>query len=99
MTAGPASRPAKADPDFRHAMPQDLRAVLDADPALDTLWLGLTDLQRNEWICWMTSGKQEATRIKRRTRLAEDIRDGTRTPCCWPGCPHRREAARKWVDA
>lgn len=88
-----------ADPDFRHDMPDDLRAVLDADRALDETWESLTPLARNEWICWMTSGKKAETRVTRLARLQEDIHAGKRRPCCWPGCPHRRESARKWVDA
>lgn len=26
----------------------------------------------------------------------KDILKGKKTPCCWPGCPHRRESAKKW---
>ena len=86
-----------ASPDFRHAMPRDLRAVLDGDRTLEAKWDDLTPLARNEWICWMASGKKAETRQKRLSRLQEDILDGKRRPCCWPGCPHRRESARKWV--
>lgn len=86
-----------ASTDFRHAMPSDLRAVLDGNEQLDEKWTDLTPLARNEWICWMTSGKKQETRDKRLARLQEDLLDGKRRPCCWPGCPHRRESARKWV--
>ena len=85
--------------DFRHETPAELRAVLDADKQLDAKWNGLTELARNEWICWMTSPKTEATRANHLARLQEDILGGKRRPCCWPGCPHRRESARKWVKA
>ena len=78
-------------------MPDDLQAVLDANRPLMADWGALTDLARNEWICWMTSPKTEETRAKRLARLQEDILGGKRRPCCWPGCPHRRESARKWV--
>lgn len=80
-------------------MPADLRAVLDDDGRLEERWDDLTPLARNEWICWMTSAKKAETRDKRLGRLQEDILAGKRRPCCWPGCPHRSEAARKWVDA
>lgn len=93
-----AGAPAPADPAFRHPLPAEIRALLDADQALSRLWSGLTELQRNEWICWTISAKQEATRAKRRARLARDIKGGTRTPCCWPGCPHRRAASRAFVE-
>lgn len=88
-----------ASPDFRHETPPDLEALLAADAALAARWQDLTPLARNEWICWTISAKQDATREKRRARLHEEVLDGKKRPCCWPGCPHRRESARKWVDA
>ncbi|MEZ5743232.1 MAG: YdeI/OmpD-associated family protein [Sphingomonadaceae bacterium] len=90
---------AAANPDFRHRTPAHLRDALDANEALRERWDALTPLARNEWICWMTSAKQEATRDKRFARLREEVGAGKKRPCCWPGCPHRRESARKWVDA
>jgi uncharacterized protein YdeI (YjbR/CyaY-like superfamily) len=86
-----------ASPEFRHETPAELRAVLDANQQLEAKWNALTPLARNEWICWMTSPKTEETRAKHLARLQEDIVGGKRRPCCWPGCPHRRESARKWL--
>ena len=91
--------PAAADPDFRHETPDELEAALAADDGLSEKWDDLTDLARNEWICWMTSAKKAETRAKRFARLREEVGEGKRRPCCWPGCPHRRESARKWVSA
>ena len=88
-----------ADPDFRHQLTPELEAMLDGDASFSAKWEALTPLARNEWICWTLSAKQEATREKRRERLHEEILDGKKRPCCWPGCPHRRESARKFVDA
>ena len=88
-----------ADPDFRHPTPPEIQVMLDGDATLSGKWQVLTPLARNEWICWTISAKQEATRQKRRARLREEVLDGKKRPCCWPGCPHRRESARKWVDA
>lgn len=88
-----------ADPDFRHSTPEDLRDILNANTSLNNRWETLTPLARNEWICWMISARKDETRQKRLTRLQEEVADGKKRPCCWPGCPHRREAARKWVDA
>lgn len=87
---------ATASTEFRHEMPDDLRVVLKADPRLTAKWDSLTDLARNEWICWMTSPKKQETRDAHLSRLQEDILGGKRRPCCWPGCPHRRESAQKW---
>lgn len=85
-----------ASADFRHSVPDELRAVLAANSVLHEKWDGLTDLARNEWICWMTSPKTEETRSKHLARLQEEVLAGKRRPCCWPGCPHRRESARKY---
>ncbi|QNM82890.1 YdeI/OmpD-associated family protein [Sphingomonas sabuli] len=84
---------AVASADFRHAVPDDLKTVLDDHPALHAKWDGLTELGRNEWICWMSSAKKQETRDKRLGRLQEDVLGGKRRPCCWPGCPHRRPNA------
>ena len=90
--------PEAANPDFRHRTPPEIKAMLEADAALAEKWQELTSLGRNEYICWTISAKQEATREKRRQRLREEVLEGKKRPCCWPGCPHRRESARKWVD-
>ena len=85
-----------ASTDFRHETPDELRAVLDANDSLNANWNGLTPLARNEWICWLTSPKMQETRTAHLIRLKEEVLGGKRRPCCWPGCPHRRESARKW---
>lgn len=85
-----------ASTDFRHETPDELRVLLDANETLNAKWDDLTPLARNEWICWMTSPKKPETRSMHLVRLQEDIIDGKRRPCCWPGCPHRRESAQKW---
>ena len=91
--------PPPADPDFRHTLPDELATMLANAPVLAEKWEALTELARNEWICWTISAKQEATRQKRRDRLQEDVLAGKKRPCCWPGSPHRRASARKFVDA
>ncbi len=91
--------PKPASKDFRHKVPADLRSVLDNDTSLHNKWDSLTPLARNEWICWMISVKKPETRAKHLERLQEEVGEGKRRPCCWAGCPHRRESARKWVDA
>lgn len=59
-------------------------------------WENLTPIQRNEWICWVTMAKKEETRNKRISRMVEELKEGARQPCCWPGCPHRKPNAKKW---
>jgi uncharacterized protein YdeI (YjbR/CyaY-like superfamily) len=87
---------ADANPDFRHETPAELSEILARDGALKTKWDGLTDLARNEWICWMSSPKKQETRDAHLKRLREEVLDGKRRPCCWPGCPHRRPSAGKF---
>lgn len=73
-----------------HAVPPDMRAALRADPEVFERWNDLTPLARNEWICWTTIVKKAETRAEHVTRMAEQLLDGKRRPCCWPGCPHRK---------
>jgi hypothetical protein len=59
-------------------------------------WNALTPLARNEWICWVTIVQKAETRQNHIVRLAEEILEGKKRPCCWPGYPHRRPNAGKW---
>ena len=77
-------------------MPKDLKQVLENAPNLAVKWEALTPLARNEWICYVTIAKKAETRTEHLRRLQEDLRKGKKRPCCWPGCPHRRETAQKW---
>jgi uncharacterized protein YdeI (YjbR/CyaY-like superfamily) len=79
-----------------HTVPADLRAALMGNPKVLALWNDLTPLARNEWICWMTIVKKEETRADHLRQISERLLDGERRPCCWPGCPHRNEKAKKW---
>ena len=72
-----------------HELPDDLEDALKRDPKALATWEDITPLARNEWICWVTSPKQEATRKKRIEVGLDKMRGGMRRPCCWPGCPHR----------
>jgi uncharacterized protein YdeI (YjbR/CyaY-like superfamily) len=79
-----------------HSVPKDLKETLLKNSDVLTIWNTLTPLARNEWICYVTIVKMEKTRADHIIRLCADLRDGKRRPCCWPGCPHRRESAKKW---
>ena len=79
-----------------HEMPEDLRTTLVANPSVLEKWNKLTPLARNEWICWVTIVKKPETRKEHIVRLNEELLEGKRRPCCWPGCPHRRPSAQKW---
>jgi uncharacterized protein YdeI (YjbR/CyaY-like superfamily) len=72
-----------------HQLPADLRAALLARPTALEAWDDITPLARNEFICWVEDAKQDATRARRIRRTNEELEEGKRRPCCWPGCRHR----------
>ncbi len=84
-----------------HTLPQDLRAALNADKKVLTLWEDITPLARNEFICWVENAKAVETRTRRIKRTGEELLEGKRRPCCWIGCVHRADKAisptQKWV--
>ncbi|HYM16603.1 MAG TPA: YdeI/OmpD-associated family protein [Dehalococcoidia bacterium] len=72
-----------------HRTPADLRKAIASDPMVRHVWADITPLARNEWICWVTSAKKDATRVRRIAVGLDKMRKGMRRPCCWAGCPHR----------
>jgi uncharacterized protein YdeI (YjbR/CyaY-like superfamily) len=77
-----------------HDLPDDLRTALrDRTVALEA-WHDITPLARNEFICWVEDAKQLATRERRIRRTCEELEEGQRRPCCWPGCKHRERTGR-----
>ncbi len=72
-----------------HKLPDDLRKALVANPAALAAWNDITPLARNEFICWVEDAKQAKTRERRIRRTQEELEEGMRRPCCWPGCSHR----------
>jgi uncharacterized protein YdeI (YjbR/CyaY-like superfamily) len=79
-----------------HEVPEDLEKVLISSSGLLSKWNNLTALARNEWICWVTIVKTTETRKEHIERLSVEIMEGKKRPCCLPGCPHRRDSAKKW---
>jgi uncharacterized protein YdeI (YjbR/CyaY-like superfamily) len=79
-----------------HDVPKDMEKALTANEQMLAIWNNLTPIQRNEWICWVTIVKKPETRIEHIGRMVEELKDGKRQPCCWPGCPHRKPNAKKW---
>ncbi|KMO70558.1 MAG: YdeI/OmpD-associated family protein [Mycolicibacterium rufum] len=77
-----------------HDMPDDLRTALGANPSALAAWNDITPLARNEFICWVTDAKQATTRERRIRRTQEELEEGKRRPCCWPGCKHRERTGR-----
>ena len=77
-----------------HKLPGDLRGALLANAAALHAWKDITPLARNEFICWVDDAKQAATRERRIRRTVEELEEGQRRPCCWPGCKHRERTGR-----
>ena len=78
-----------------HEVPEDLENVLISNLELLSKWNKLTPLARNEWICWVTIVKTTETRKEHIERLSEEIMEGKKRSCCWPGCPHREKSTKK----
>ncbi len=76
-------------PGVVHDVPPDVRKQIAGDAQMHAAWEDITPLARNEWLCWITSAKKDETRAKRLKQARENLKDGKRRPCCWPGCPHR----------
>lgn len=77
-----------------HELPADLRAALVENATALAAWRDITPLARNEFICWVLDAKQETTRERRIRRTQEELEEGQRRPCCWPGCKHRDRTGR-----
>jgi uncharacterized protein YdeI (YjbR/CyaY-like superfamily) len=75
--------------DIPHKMPADLRASLASAKKAKAVWEDITPLARNEWICWVISGKKTETRNIRIKKAISKLQGGMRRPCCWAGCIHR----------
>lgn len=78
-----------------HEVPDDLRQALISNSNVLDRWNNLTPLGRNEWICWTTIVKKQETRKEHIDRLCSDLIEGKRRPCCWAGCSHRKQNAKK----
>jgi hypothetical protein len=80
-----------------HDLPKDLVRALTMTKEIAALWDDLTPISRNEFICWVEDAKQEKTRKRRIRRTTEELLEGKKRPCCWPGCIHRTDKKpSKW---
>jgi hypothetical protein len=74
-----------------HTLPEDFRKAIEGNAKVLALWQDITPLARNEWICWVTSGKLAETRNIRIQKGISKMKGGMRRPCCWVGCMHRSD--------
>jgi uncharacterized protein YdeI (YjbR/CyaY-like superfamily) len=71
-----------------------LRDALSANATVLDAWEDITPLARNEFICWVEDAKRPATRVRRMRRTQDELQEGMRRPCSWPGCGHRDHTGR-----
>ncbi len=64
-------------------IPADLRKALDAAPEARALWLDITAIARRDWIHWIESAKQTATRGRRIDNACSMLGAGKRRVCCF----------------
>lgn len=81
-----------------HELPEDMLRVLQQNKEILKIWNSLTPIQRNEWICWVTIVKKQETRENHILRMIEELKQGVRQPCCWPGCPHRKPSRKQYFN-
>ena len=72
-----------------HGVPVDLRKAIASTPLARAIWEDITPLAKNEYICWVISGKKAETRNVRIKKAISKLKSGIRRPCCWAGCSHR----------
>ena len=73
-------------------LPADMKKLIAANPKMRDLWLDITPLARNEWICWVTTCAKQETRDKHLVVMKDKmLKKGMRRPCCWVGCIHRTD--------
>jgi hypothetical protein len=66
------------------AVPPDLRKALGSAAAkAKEAWLDITPAARRDWIAWVVSAKQDATRARRIASACDMLASGKRRPCCF----------------
>jgi hypothetical protein len=64
-------------------VPTDLRTALAAAPKARALWSDITPNARRDWIHWIKSAKQAATRTRRIRNACSMLAAGKRRVCCF----------------
>lgn len=79
---------AAVDTEPEPELPKTLREALDACPAARDTWEATTTLARVDWVHWMTSAKQAATRDKRMASACDMLAAGKKRVCCFDSSGH-----------
>ena len=75
--------PKSAEEESEAGVPADLRNALTAAPAAKAQWTDLTPIARRDFISWIDSAKQAATRSRRIEKACSMLAAGKRRPCCY----------------
>ena len=65
------------------AVPTDLAQALRESPEALATWESTTTIARLDWIHWITTAKQEKTRIKRIADACDMLGSGKKRVCCF----------------
>lgn len=68
-------------------IPADLAKVLAKNTEAKKVWGSLTPIGRRDFISWIESAKQEATRTRRIESVPSRLLSGKRRPCCYALVP------------
>jgi hypothetical protein len=65
-------------------IPDDFsKALADAPPTVQELWMKITPMARWEWIRWVNATSNAETRERRIEVSISKLRSGKRRPCCF----------------
>lgn len=67
---------------FEPTLADDVKSMLQAD-GLEAVWEGITTKAKWEWIRWIRSTKNGATRLKRINTASDMLSQGKKRPCCF----------------
>ncbi|KND50426.1 MAG: hypothetical protein AB202_02110 [Parcubacteria bacterium C7867-007] len=68
-------------------MPAELRKALTLNPRAKVKWDLLTPISKRDFITWIESAKQDATRVRRVSKAVDILIKGKRRPCCYAVVP------------
>src|SRR6266576_1233397 len=64
-------------------VPADLAEAFESDPQARRLWIDITPVARWDWIRWIGSTRNRATRAIRIVKALSKLRSGKRAACCF----------------
>ena len=69
------------------AIPSDLQKALTKTPKGKALWDSITPIGQRDFLRWIDSAKQPATRTRRIAITCSKLTSGDRRPCCYAVVP------------